>query len=361
VFLNVLNFGQPDRMHAIPLIARGRGVAVLYADYGNEGVSLNLEALETLVKIAGMTVEMLAATPAPSVVEEAQTAEHVAEQPGQAEINDFAFNERAPMPSVFETQTEPAPYFHEEPVEAAPEFEAPAVQEEEYAYTEPAVVQETYSSPEPAVNVEEPYFQPEPEVVPDPEVQEETYTQPEEQPEPQREPAYEPVGASIFESTEHIDAADVSAPAASPFERTVEPFEPAHAIGVGSSVNHAVEAAVEVAAPAVPRARLSDRPVDLPIEVPEEERRLHTDARRFARLLVSEIKLYNEKKVLEGRQAHDLYDRLREAIDRSREMYDKRVQPQVAAKFDYFHYELVNSLGEGDASKFGGSYPGGTV
>jgi len=77
--------------------------------------------------------------------------------------------------------------------------------------------------------------------------------------------------------------------------------------------------------------------------------------------LVSEIKLYNEKKVQEGREANDLYERLREAIDRSREMYDKRVQPPVASKFDYFHYELVNSLAEGDIGRLGGSYPGATV
>ena len=93
----------------------------------------------------------------------------------------------------------------------------------------------------------------------------------------------------------------------------------------------------------------------------DEERRLHNDARRFARLLVSEIKLYNEQKVTEGREQSDLYDRLREAIDRSREMYDKRVQPAVASKFDYFHYELVNSLAEGDEHKLGGSYPGAAV
>ena len=77
--------------------------------------------------------------------------------------------------------------------------------------------------------------------------------------------------------------------------------------------------------------------------------------------MISEIKLYNEQKVVEGRTEHDLYDRLREYIDRSREMYDKRVQPPVAAKFDYFHYELVNSLAEGDETKLGGSYPGAAV
>src|SRR6185436_20212578 len=33
--------------------------------------------------------------------------------------------------------------------------------------------------------------------------------------------------------------------------------------------------------------------------VPDEDERAHNDARRFARLLVSEIKLYNEQKVAE--------------------------------------------------------------
>jgi hypothetical protein len=109
------------------------------------------------------------------------------------------------------------------------------------------------------------------------------------------------------------------------------------------------------------RTRLSERNVDLPIEVAEDERRLHNDARRFARLLVSEIKLYNEQKVKEGRESGDLYDRLREAIDRSREMYNKRVQPPVAAKFDYFHYELVSNLAEGDENSLGSGYPGANI
>jgi hypothetical protein len=64
---------------------------------------------------------------------------------------------------------------------------------------------------------------------------------------------------------------------------------------------------------------------------------------------------------MEGRQSHDLYERLKEAIDRSREMYDKRVQPPVAAKFDYFHYELVNSLADGNVERLGSGYPGATV
>ena len=100
---------------------------------------------------------------------------------------------------------------------------------------------------------------------------------------------------------------------------------------------------------------------DLPIEVGEEERRLHNDARRFARLLVSEIKLYNEKKVKEGRNQSDIYDRLRDDIDRSRQMYEKRVAPPVAARHDYFHQELVNTLAEGDSAKLGSGYPGASA
>jgi hypothetical protein len=152
--------------------------------------------------------------------------------------------------------------------------------------------------------------------------------------------------------------------AASPFDQAVESYDPAASVSVGGfdqAAEQVVEAQPAVAVQAAPYARLRDRPVDLPIEVPEEERRIHNDARRFARLLVSEIKLYNEKKVVEGRESEDLYERLREAIDRSREMYDKRVQPPVAEKFDYFHYEIVNSLADGEAQRLGSGYPGSTV
>jgi hypothetical protein len=186
--------------------------------------------------------------------------------------------------------------------------------------------------------------------------------------EPHSEPASANEGAMVFDSSVPFEP---PSPIGSPFEAPADEYvlepepqlepEPVMVHETASAYQPMGEPAVETVAPAVssaPRSRFSDRPVDLPIEVPEEERRLHNDARRFARLLVSEIKLYNEKKVLEGRDASDLYDRLKEAIDRSREMYDKRVQPPVAAKFDYFHFELVNSLADGDQGRLGTSYPG---
>jgi hypothetical protein len=84
-----------------------------------------------------------------------------------------------------------------------------------------------------------------------------------------------------------------------------------------------------------------------------EEQELHDDARRFARLLVSEIKLYNEAKVAEGREERDLYHRLRSDIERSRQMYNERVPPSIAAKTNYFMDELVSILAEGDRSALG--------
>jgi hypothetical protein len=84
-----------------------------------------------------------------------------------------------------------------------------------------------------------------------------------------------------------------------------------------------------------------------------EQARKHDEARRFARLLVSEIKLYNEAKVEQGRKNKDLYERLKEDIDRSRQMYDERIPDEVRKASNYFYEELVRILADGDASIMG--------
>jgi hypothetical protein len=84
-----------------------------------------------------------------------------------------------------------------------------------------------------------------------------------------------------------------------------------------------------------------------------EEAKRHDEARRFARLLVSEIKLYNESKVDQGRKNHDLYERLKEDIDRSRQMYDERISEDVRKASNYFYDELVRILAEGNAESLG--------
>lgn len=84
-----------------------------------------------------------------------------------------------------------------------------------------------------------------------------------------------------------------------------------------------------------------------------EDVKKHDEARRFARLLVSEIKLYNESKVEQGRKNNDLYERLKEDIDRSRQMYDERITDDVRRVSNYFYDELVRILADGRAESLG--------
>ena len=82
-----------------------------------------------------------------------------------------------------------------------------------------------------------------------------------------------------------------------------------------------------------------------------EERR--AEARRFAQLLVSEIKLYNERAVEEGRAQGNLYKRLKEEIDLSRQMYEERIPESVRAEGDFLYEELVRILADGQADALG--------
>jgi hypothetical protein len=75
-------------------------------------------------------------------------------------------------------------------------------------------------------------------------------------------------------------------------------------------------------------------------------------ARRYARLLVSEIKLYNEAAVRSGREKRDLLQRLRPEIERARRLFEERVPPS-GARASYFQDELVHTLADGDATLLG--------
>jgi hypothetical protein len=102
-------------------------------------------------------------------------------------------------------------------------------------------------------------------------------------------------------------------------------------------------AAAPAAAPAAPA----------PATLSPEAQKAHEDAKRFARLVVSEIKLYNESKVTEGRRQKDLYERLKEDIERGRQMYTERVAPGIRESTNYFFDELVRILAGGDAGALG--------
>ena len=84
-----------------------------------------------------------------------------------------------------------------------------------------------------------------------------------------------------------------------------------------------------------------------------EAKKQHEDAQRFARLLVSEIKLYNEAKVQQGRETRNLYDLLRDDIERSRQLYSERVASTIRESTSYFDDELVRILADGDSAFLG--------
>lgn len=87
-----------------------------------------------------------------------------------------------------------------------------------------------------------------------------------------------------------------------------------------------------------------------------EDADVHRKAQRFARLLIDEVKLYNQAKVAEGRKKKDLYDRLKEDIEKSRSTYTKRYGNTVAASGDYLNAEIVRSLAGDDASVLGANF-----
>ncbi|HXR16429.1 MAG TPA: hypothetical protein VN777_09565 [Terriglobales bacterium] len=111
-----------------------------------------------------------------------------------------------------------------------------------------------------------------------------------------------------------------------------------------------------VSAPAAMAAAAPAPATDAFAHMSAEDADVHRKAQRFARLLMDEIKLYNQAKVAEGRKHRDLYDRLKEDIDKSRSTYNKRYGSTVAASADYLTSELIRSLAEDDVSLLGPNF-----
>ncbi|MBV8052603.1 MAG: hypothetical protein JOZ80_15540 [Acidobacteriaceae bacterium] len=127
---------------------------------------------------------------------------------------------------------------------------------------------------------------------------------------------------------------------------------PKHTMAAAAAAESAepVVAAVSGAAAAAAPAR------DAFAQMSPEDAEIHRKAQRFARLLTDEIKLYNQAKVAEGRKHKDVYDRLKEDIEKSRATYAKRYGNTAAAKGDYFNNEVIRSLAEDDATLMGPNF-----
>jgi hypothetical protein len=141
-----------------------------------------------------------------------------------------------------------------------------------------------------------------------------------------------------------------------------------HAAGRKSAASGTEAALHEGQSPAAgtssppPPGPIAAKPVEAPASaiphVPAEEQDLHSKAKRFAKLLVDEIKLYNQSKVAEGKQNRDLYKLLREDIEKSRATYEKRYGSTPVASAKYFDSEIVRILADNDRSLLGSDFPG---
>lgn len=83
-------------------------------------------------------------------------------------------------------------------------------------------------------------------------------------------------------------------------------------------------------------------------EAQEEE-----SARRHARLLISEIKLYNEGLVERGRREGNLLALLGPEIERARRLYEEKIPAAVRQRVDCFDEEIVRTLAGGDRALLG--------
>jgi hypothetical protein len=143
-------------------------------------------------------------------------------------------------------------------------------------------------------------------------------------------------------------------------------MHPATAAAAAGANRAAAASPAPVVAAAAMEARQTTVSEEAPVVAPPptstpaaggQEDEIHKKARRFAKLLVDEIKLYNQTKVAEGKHHRDLYDRLHDDIEKSRASYDKRYGNTAAKDGDYFNQELVRILADNDPQLLGGNFP----
>jgi hypothetical protein len=169
-------------------------------------------------------------------------------------------------------------------------------------------------------------------------------------PEPTPEPSPEAAGEPAPRTAHPIESWKRPTPEVS-FEKTQE--APTSAIEFEPETPSEAAHPPDFAASTPLRTSTGARRLAGPLAPSMEGDERRDEARRFARLLVSEIKLYNERAVLEGREHGNLYARLKEDIDRSRQMYDDRIPEDIRANSNFFYEELVRVLADGRADALG--------
>jgi len=349
---------RPDRILLIPMVIRDKVAAALYADEIKGATPLNADALEILTWGASLAVNLLGQRqmlPSPTLtpgevkvegVRPSLSVPAVSERTQKLDLSAMqeleALRRETLKKSSLHQELRPAP----EP----PKPEAVALP------PAPPAVERFSRAPEPEVQELDYAPEPEPEQAAMPEA--EMYSTPESPPMSEWADV-EPTPAPPSPAT----PAFVPEPPAYPKEKSFPKAAPAPLTAPSAQTapmrrldEEAPRKSLEVKPP--PGFR-KDKPgfgfENIPLQpgMNAEESRRHDEARRFARLLVSEIKLYNEPKVEEGRQNQTLLVLLKEDIERSRQIYEERIAPEIRAKSDYFRQALVSILANGDATALG--------
>jgi hypothetical protein len=351
---------------AVPLVLRDRVAAILYADRPEAAGRLDLAALQVLTYAAALALETLAfrqrtstatleaaagvAAAAPAIEAEPEWAA----APSEEEVLELP---EAPEVEVEEVEVEEAVEVDELEVEALPAA-GPELEEVESYPAPPHGDQLFEAVPEP-----EP---PSPAAFDDTALDEVTL---EEAPALEEGWGAESSPEGLAEAAPEAGADVEGTQAAEPIPWQTEPAEP--------ELEAEPEPELETEAEPEPEAEAEEAPPPPPATpggqvappedvegpgwafsatrgpVPKDTEAAHEEARRLARLLVSEIQLYNQEEVDAGRRNRDLYERLKDDIDRSRQLYDERVDAGVRERTDYFYQELVRQLAAGDAKALG--------
>jgi hypothetical protein len=331
-----LGESRPDDAVLLPISLRGKLMGVIYTDHASDQ-PWNPEAAQALNAVACWLIDTLqfrTAVPTPTLakIEVAAAPLHVDIQHETVETPPVAAAEEPVASTAFDPSPEPAAAA---PPPQPPSVATPAAEEIEY---------------EPAPVADEPQI---------------------EEPQPQQEAVeidydFEPEPASFEPETPESGFDPSATVRVDAHEEFTVPEVPGATGEVGPPQAEAGAAPAEPPPveeiPTPPPVRPIEPPADLARPAPAapggsarspEEEAQQEEARRFARLLVSEIKLYNEDEVERGRAAKDIGLRLKDDIERSREMFEKRISENVRTGHDYFRDELVRILADGDADAMG--------
>jgi len=79
-------------------------------------------------------------------------------------------------------------------------------------------------------------------------------------------------------------------------------------------------------------------------DIEENNTHMHREAKKLAKIIVSDISLYNKDKIEKGLTEDTFFELLRNEIEKGRTFYNSRVSPDVLTKTNYFDEALEDFI-----------------